>query len=222
MNPQNQNKSIDQRERVRKSFDKIRVNNPFDRPYSTIWDGFHHVVPARSYAILERFLAEKWLEEQCKRIMTERADLAVKAENKRRVENGMAVMDKTRKTGEQYEFETPFLSNWTSRFKDIVKEFGLYGGVAQEYGLEYVPQAPQQNSQVVGSLIDELEAAPTELPQAQVESRPLETVTLGSNTSLIDELEKKDVFTLRKLAKEKGITMEKDSKKADLIRAISA
>ncbi len=209
----NQRQSIDTRERIRKSFDKIRVNNPFDVPYSTIWDGFHHVVPAHSFAILERFLAEKWLEEQCKRIITETADRAVKTENKRRVANGMALMDKTRKTGEQYEFETPYYANWTSTFKDVIKEYGLYGGIAEEYGLEYVPQKVQQNNQVVGSLIDELEKA---TPREMVSTQKHETGTL------IDELEGKGVFELRKVAKAKGILVAKTDTKAEIIRQITA
>lgn len=220
----NNNQSIDARERVRKSFDKIRVNNPFDKPYSTIWDGFHHVVPAHGFAILERFLAEKWLEEQCKRIITERADGSIKAENKRRVDNGMAVMDKTRKTGEQYEFETPFYANWTTQFPAIIKEFGLYGGIAQEYGMEYVPQAPQVNNQIVGSLIDELERQPVAQMNAQVMpvmTSPPTEVTVGS-TSLIDSLESKSQPALRKIAKEKGIETKNTDKKADLIAKISA
>lgn len=212
MNP-NQNQSIDTRERIRRSFDKIRVNNPFDIGYATIWDGFHHVVPAKSFAILDRFLAEKWLEEQAKRIITEKADAAVKTENKRRIDNGMAVMDKTRKTGEQYEFETPFYANWTASFTEVIKEYGLYGGIAQEYGLEYIPQAPATNNQIASSLIDELEKAPQ-----QVKMAPTPTMKVAS---LVDELEKKDIFTLHKIAREKGLTTEKTDKKEDLIRRIS-
>lgn len=211
-----QKQSIDTRERVRKSFDKIRVNNPFDIPYSTIWDGFHHVVPAKSFAILDRFLAEKWLEEQCKRIVTEKADNAVKVENKRRIEHGMAIMDKTRKTGEQYEFETPFYANWTAGFANIIKEYGLYGGIIQEYGMEYVPQAPQNNNQIVGSLIDELEKTPTPFPIA---ATPHES---GKLESIIDELEGKSQPQLRAIAKEKGIETQNTDKKADLIKAIRA
>lgn len=203
--------SIDVRERIRKSFDKIKVINPFDVPYSTIWDGFHHVVPAHGFAILDRFLAEKWLEEQCKRIITETADKAVKAENKRRVENGMAIMDKTRKTGEQYEFESPFYANWTTQFANVIKENGLYGGIAQEYGMEYVPQQPEKSRDMNSSLIDELEAAPVQPKLAPVQSG-----------TLIDNLEDKGVFELRKIAKEKGIETQLTDKKADLIAAISA
>ena len=210
MNPQQQNNSIDQRERVRKSFDKIKVLNPTDRDRSTVWDGFHHIVKAHSYAILDRFLAEKYLEEFCKEIITQRADSAVKAENKRRVENGMAIMDKTRKTGEQYEFETPFYANWNASFPAIVRELGLYGGIEQEYGLEYVPQAPPQNTQIVGSLIDDLEKTPAPIKVAP-----------ASPGGLIDNLEGKSQFELRAIATQKGIATEKTDKKEDLIRQIS-
>lgn len=210
---QNQTNSVDHRELVRKSFDKIKVINPFDKPYSTVWDGFHHVVPAKSFAILDRFLAEKWLEEQCKRIITEGADNAVKAENQRRIKNGMAIMDKTRKTGEQYEFETPFYANWTANFNTIIKEYGLYGGIAQEYGMEYVPQVAPQDNRIVGSIIDELEKTPEPIKYAP---QPIQT------GSIVDQLEGKSQFELRKIAKEKGIETAKTDKKADLISSIRA
>ncbi len=211
-----QAQSIDTRERVRKSFDKIKVNNPFDKDYPTFWDGFPHVVRAKSFAIMERFLAEKWLEEQCKRIITERADGAIKDENKRRITNNQLPMDKTRKTGEQYEFETSFYADWTAQFKNIVKEFGLYGGLVEEYGMNFQPEVAPQNNQIVRSLLDELDEEP-------VQTKP-EVVHEGGNLepSLVDELEGKDVFTLRKIAKEKGLVTERTDKKADLIKAITA
>ncbi len=173
----NNSQSVDTRERIRKSFDKIRVNNPFDVPYSTGWDGFHHVVPAHGYAILDRFLAEKWLEEMCKRLITEDADRAVKAENERRVRNGMAIMDKTRKTGEQYEFETPFYANWTSRFSEVIKKYKLYGGIEQEYGMDYIPDQGAKNTQIVGSLIDELEKSPQMHAQVGQPQPPVDYAT---------------------------------------------
>ena len=156
MNPQRQ--SIDQRERVRKSFDKFRVNNPFDKDYPVVWDGFAHVVPAKSYAILDRFLADKWLEEQGLRIMAETANKAVKDENERRRTSNQLPMDKTRKTGEQLEFENPFYKDPSVYTDDkvtleaaqsiatdrermifvIVKKYGLYGGLTQEYGMQHL------------------------------------------------------------------------------------
>lgn len=210
-----QRSSIDQRERVRKSFDKIRVNNPFDKDYSTIWDGFHHIVRARSFAILERFLAEKWLREQCKRIVTEEADSAIKAENERRKHNNQLPMDKTRKTGEQLEFEAPYYANWESRFPELIKKYNLYGGIIQEYGMEYVPQSINQNTEIAGSLIEQLET-PQNTPMVAPEHEG------GKLESIIDNLESKGVFELRKIAKGKGLAVQKTDKKSDLIKAITA
>ena len=212
MNPKDQSNSIDARERVRKSYNKHRINNPFDKDYSVVWDGFHHVVKAHSFAILEEFLANKWLEEQCKRIITEKADKAIKDENKRRITNNQLPMDRTRKTGEQLEFESPFYANWEASFKQIIKEYGLYGGLIEEYGMQYVPIAPQQNNQMGRSIIEELGDEPT---TPQMAPAP-------EGGSLTDELQSKDVFTLKKLAKEKGIETHLNDKKADLIAKLTA
>lgn len=205
----NNKQSIDTRERIRRSMDKIRVNNPFDKPYATLWDGFPHVVPAHGFAIMERYLAEKWLEEQAKRVITERADNAIKAENKRRITSNQLPMDRTRKTGEQYEFETPFYANWSETQRQVIKEFGLYGGIAQEYGMDYMPEMPKKNKELSTSIIDDLEKMTTTSMPSVVEP------------SIIDDLEGKDVFTLHKIAKEKGLETDKSDKKADLIRAIT-
>lgn len=210
MDPKNQ--SIDHRERVRRSYNKHRVNNPFDKDYSTIWDGFHHVVKAHSYAILEEFLANKWLEEQCERIITEKADKAVKAENERRRTNNQLPLDRTRKTGEQLEFESPFYAGWRESFPKIIKEYGLYGGLVEEYGMQYVPMAPQPNSQMGRSIIDVLGDEPIAPQMAPAHE----------GGSLTDDLQTKDVFTLKKMAKEKGIETHLNDKKADLIAKLTA
>lgn len=209
--------SIDHRELQRRSLDKIRINNPFDDDRTTFWDGFPHVVKAHSYAIKERYIADKWLREQAKRIITERADNAIKDENKRRVDRGMSPMDHTMKTGEQMGFEGKFYAGWNTTQVEVIKEYGLYGGIAEEYGMDYVPgyEEPQKASPMT-TLLDSLEKEPAGAAK-QVYTKP-ETVAM---TDTVDSLENMNQFQLRKMAKERGIATQKTDKKEDLIRQLS-
>lgn len=211
-----QPQSIDVKERVRKSLDKIRINNPFDYDLTVVWDGFFHVIRAKSFAIVERYLADKYLMEQCKRIITERTDKLMKEEDARRKSNNQLPMDRTMLTGEKLAFESEHYLGWTSRFKDIIKEYGLYGGIAEEYGMQYVPQEAPKNAPMHSSLIDEMEEADNEPRMAT--NQP---VSVPNERSLVDELENKDVFTLKKIAKERGIVTEKTVKKDELIRLLT-
>lgn len=209
------NQSIDARERVRRSYNKHKVNNPFDKDYSTVWDGFHHVVKAHSFAILEEFLANKWLEEQCIRIITEEADTAVKTENERRRTNNQLPMDRTRKTGEQLEFESPYYAGWRQKFPEVVKKYGLYGGMVEEYGMQYLPSVAPENRQIARSLIEDLSIEPVAPQMAPApKSGPLEP-------NLVGDLQSKDVFSLRKIARERGIETSKTDKKEALIRMLT-
>jgi hypothetical protein len=103
-----QSTSIDHRELQRKSLDRIQVNNPTNTDFITYWDGFPYVVPAKGSLVEKRYITEKYLIEMAQKLLIEEADTAVKTENERRVNKGMARMDHTLRTGEQMGFETPY------------------------------------------------------------------------------------------------------------------
>lgn len=216
--------NIDFRERERRSHDKIRVNNPFDKDYPVVWDGFHHVVRARSYAILDRYLADKWLREQGQRLVIEEADKAVKDENDRRVAKGLAKMDPTQHTNEQLGYEERFYAGWTEKNGPVVrkiKEHALYGGVVEEFGLQYVPQATRNPSNDLNeSLTEDLDSIQKAIDDSPIRETQVQSIPLEE--SLVDMLEGKSQPELRKLAKEKGITTQNTDKKADLIKILSA
>lgn len=215
----NNAKSIDAIERERKSLDKIILNNPFDDDRVTYWQRFPHVVPAHGTAIKERYIATKWLEEQAKRIITEEADQAVKEENERRRSNNQLPMDRTRKTGEQLEFESQFFTGWQEKIVETIKKYGLYGGVAEEFGLNYTPLSTEQRTMPNDTpLLDKLEDyTPPPLPPLNPDPVPVRTPA-----DILDTLEGKSQPELRSIAKARGITTKNTDTKAELIKMISA
>lgn len=210
--------SIDHIELERRSHDKIKVNNPFDDDRPVRWSGFYHPVPAHGSAVLERFLADKWLEEQAKRIITENADKAIKDENKRRTSGGMAEMDKTMKTNEQASFESPYYANWQNKFKEVINQYGLFGGMVEEYGMQYIPTAQSgagEQQLPNASLTDSLAVAPSPTPI------PVPPTPEPPTTTITDQLEGKTQPELRGIAKSRGIATENTMKKADLLKLLT-
>ena len=152
------------------------INNPFDEDRIVIWDGFPHVVPAHSFAILEEFLTNKYLTETALWVINKTADEAVIKENERRRTNNQLPMDRTRKTGEQLEFEAPFYVDGTLYTNDqqilqlaqnlptdrermifiIVKQYNLYGGLVEEFGLGTPIQRIPQSNQISVSITESL------------------------------------------------------------------
>ena len=128
--------SIDHRELLRKSFDKIRVNNPFAEDIVCRWDGFPHVIPAKGYAIKERYIAEKYLRETAKRFLVQKNDRLRNEENERRIAKGVGKMNRWQ---EEQTFESDLYANWPQKQIQAIKELGLYGGIAEEYGMDRVP-----------------------------------------------------------------------------------
>lgn len=233
MNPSTaQQTSIDHRELERVSHNKIRVNNPFDDVRTVIWDGFHHPVPAHGFAILDQFLAFKYLEEQAMLIMNQTGMQAVRDENKRRVHSNQLPLDRTTKTGEQLGFESPYYVDPTLYTQDqtilevaqeignsrdrmifvICQAKGLNGGLVEEYGMQYMPQANKPKGGL--SWKDVVHRLPGVKPEVS-QPAPLVPATPSVNLDAMNQP------ALRSMAKKMGIETEKTDKKADLIKAIS-
>lgn len=234
MNPTtSQQQSIDHRELERVSHNKIRVNNPFDDVRTVVWDGFHHPVPAHGYAILDQFLAFKYLEEQAILIMNQTGIQAVRDENKRRVTSNQLPLDRTTKTGEQLGFESPYYLDPSLYTQDptilevaqeignsrdrmifvICQAKGLNGGLVEEYGMQYAPQANKPKGGLSWKdVVNRLPGVKPEVAQA-----PINPVV----TSDVTDLNSLSQPKLRSMAKNMGIESEKTDKKADLIAKIS-
>lgn len=225
--------SIDHREMQRRSLDKIRINNPFDFDAVVVWDGFQHIIPRQSYAVKERYIAEKYLREMAERIITEGADLAAVKENERRVKSGMSEMDKSMRTNEKVTFDTPFYANWGVTKINTIKQYNLYGGIVEEFGMQFLPtEIPQMNQPDPNKgLIDQLDivqqpspVAPTishPLTQPQSTTTPIMPPETPKVESLIDSLEGLTQPQLRAMARDKGMETQNTDKKADLIRLLS-
>ncbi len=222
--------SIDHRELLRKSFDKIRINNPFAEDIVVRWDGFPHVIPANGYAIKERYIAEKYLKETAKRYITQKNDMARNKENERRIQHGGAKMNRWM---EEVTFEQDLYANWPTKQVQAIKELGLYGGVAENYGMDRVPgegvmaEAPDPNMSIIEQLEKpDFDNSPLTNSAVSGEQKltmtPLEEANQAKTpiNDLISVLENKSQMQLRSIAKAQGITTHNTDKKADLIAMI--
>ena len=130
-------------EAARKANDLIRVYNPTDKDHVVKWDkrgGTKNFrVVAKEEAVLLRYLARKYVTEMFTKIITEKADKAIIEENEKRVAKGVAIMDKSLRTGEQLRFEAPLYKPTSEEAKKLVAI--LWVGVEQEFGIDREAEA---------------------------------------------------------------------------------
>jgi len=139
-------KSSYQLELERRSNDLLRVYNPMDEDAVVIWDlrsgGKIFRVPAKQEAVFPRYISEKYIKEMYDKILNDKAHDAIVKENKRRIDAGMAAMDKTFKTNEQMVFEQKFYNPNNEEAKKIISL--LYVGVETQYGVDPMYQKEQE------------------------------------------------------------------------------
>ncbi|MHC4269155.1 MAG: hypothetical protein ACYSWS_03435 [Planctomycetota bacterium] len=155
-------KSSYQLELERRANDILRIYNPTSERYVIEWDrkGGTKLFPveAKSEAVYPRYIAKKYIKEMFQKILNDRAKEAILAENKRRIEGGMAEMDKTMKTNEQMAFEEKFYNPTNEEAKRIIAL--LYLGVESEYGIDrQAPMAEQKmdNKPIFDRALDEIQ-----------------------------------------------------------------
>ena len=128
-------KSLFHQELERRANDLIKVFNPTDKDYIVEWsrrDGSKLFrVPAKSDAILIRYIAEKYLQEMFDKLMVDKANAAVIAENEKRIAKGMEEMTKWK---DQVRFESQYYNPSLEESKKLLAT--LYGGVVQEFGVD--------------------------------------------------------------------------------------
>lgn len=126
------------REIERRSQDLIRVLNPTQEDFFLLWNRVRFKVPAITHdeghglgqAILPRYLAVNYVKAMVDKILSEAVVKLTKAENERRVKNGMAEMDKH---SQQPAFEGQYKINDPSKRSKVIQKIWL--GVEQEYGI---------------------------------------------------------------------------------------
>lgn len=139
-------KSSWQQEKERRANDLIRVYNPTNADAVVEWDKKNGTklfrVPASTEVVLIRYIAEKYIREMFDKMVMSEAMNAVKEENERRIKSGMAILDKTLKTGEQEQFESQFYVGNDEKARRIIAL--LYMGVENEFGVDQALGAQEQ------------------------------------------------------------------------------
>ena len=102
-------KTAYQRELERRSNDLLRIYNPLEEDYVIEWDKKEGVklfrAELKQESVFIRYIAEKYIREVFNKIITEKADKAVLEENQRRIDKGMATMEKWK---DQLAFESSY------------------------------------------------------------------------------------------------------------------
>lgn len=124
------------RELRRKSLDQIKVLNPLDRAFQTIYDGFTYVAQPKSESIFLRYIAEKWMKEFIDAWITLEEQTAVDNENDKRRKKGWEPM--TPQERDQFDLRNKLVTNDPDKRITIMKM--IYKGVTQEHGLD-LPEA---------------------------------------------------------------------------------
>lgn len=120
------------RELQRRSLDQIKVYNPLQTPFFTIFDGFTHVCPARGEAVFPRYVAEKWMKEFADYMITKDEEEYVRLENEKRVKRGQPIMDPQDR--ETVDYREKLLTNDEKRRFSYIKM--VHRGVTKEYGMD--------------------------------------------------------------------------------------
>lgn len=124
------------RELRRKSLDQIKVFNPLDKSFQTIYDGFTYVAQPNSEAVFLRYIAEKWMKEFIDAQITEEEQKAVDYENDKRRKKGWEPMSPQER--DQFDLRNKLLTNDPDKRLSIMKQ--IYKGITQEHGLD-LPEA---------------------------------------------------------------------------------
>ena len=118
------------RELSRRSLDELKVFNPLQNPFKTIWDGYIHQVPAGSEKPFPRYIAEKWMREIVDHMIQRDEQELVNKENENRRKKGFNPM--TPQDRENLDSQhNMYTSNADMRMKYMKI---VYRGVSSEYG----------------------------------------------------------------------------------------
>ena len=153
------------RELQRRALDQLKVKNPLDKPFSTIFDGFTHIVESKKERVFPRYIAEKWMREHIDHRINMDAQDAIAKENEKRLAKGWKELNLYEETLDFISGQNLYTSNPELRGK-YLKE--IYRGVSEEHGLD-IPVAvaePKDTRPLDQRLLEELDAElGTELPE---------------------------------------------------------
>ena len=229
--PQAQAKQATQVEMKRRSQDRISVYNPLLEDYTVRFDSIGFIIPNRNKdnghglgkAVVFRYVAENYRTQIIDLILTSKMDEAVRLENKRRADLGMLPMSKFI-GGEELMFTQSLRTDNMEARKRLIPIVWL--GLAERYGTETREESlsgkPKDDRPMDERLADEVDATMRK-EASKTEEMPTDaTSPTAPSPTPSQDLKTKGIFTLQKMAREKGIEFDKKMKKNELIAKISA
>lgn len=218
------------KELERSSKDRIRVYNPTDQDFDVYNDGYKWTVPNKSkdvgfgegQQVFPRYLAISFVTKCADRIFFDKMDEAVKKENDRRVEKGLARMNKWE---EQAPFEIEF-STITEENKLKRRELMsiMWMGIEEEYGADSIKeQAKAPKRETDDDFLRKLASrkAPTMPVKAPEINEVMDVPPKASNPTYATELESKNAIQLQSIARKQGLEVSKTDKKDELIKRLT-
>jgi hypothetical protein len=124
------------RELYRRSNDQLRVHNPLDVPFQVSYDGFVHVIPAKSDHILPRYIARNYISRIVDHMINSEEQHAVDTENQKRIKKGLKLMDPQER--EAFDVSNKLMTNNPEKRRFYMAQ--VYKGIEREFGLDQVPQ----------------------------------------------------------------------------------
>ena len=123
------------RELKRKSLDQLKIYNPLETPFFTIYDGYTYSVAPRKEGTFLRYIAEKWMREFIDFMINNEEQDSVEKENDKRRKKGWEVM--TPQERDQHAIRNKLVTSDPEKRMYYMKL--IYKGISEEHGLE-VPQ----------------------------------------------------------------------------------
>jgi hypothetical protein len=171
-------KSLIIQEMERRANDLIRVYNPTDQDYVVKWDKKNGTklfrVPKKSETVLVRYIAEKYIHEMYDILLTSKADMAVINENERRIEKGLAEMNKF---NEQFRFESKFYVVSEEDARKVIAT--LYVGIEREFGVDSEVQEEEvlteHSKPIFSRALESIQSGKPAEPSEETMIRPLKT-----------------------------------------------
>jgi hypothetical protein len=120
------------RELRRKSLDQLKIYNPLDTAFQTVWEGFTYVANPKQETVMLRYIAEKWMREFVDYMINKEEQDAVDAENDKRRKKGWEPMNPQER--DQFDLRNKYMTNDPDKRLQFMKM--VYRGLSQEHGLD--------------------------------------------------------------------------------------
>jgi hypothetical protein len=159
------------RELYRRSNDQLRVHNPLDVPFQVTYDGFVHVIPAKSDHILPRYIATVYFSRILDHLINSEEQHAVEVENQKRLKKGLKLMDPQER--EAFDVSNKLTTNNPDKRRSYMAQ--VYKGIEQEFGLDQVPSEadgkPAASKKPLDEeLLEEMESKFSSQPPIQIDT----------------------------------------------------